>query len=228
MRRRAPAWRSRPLVHGPADAADRRDTLLRSCPDGLCGVAEWTRTACPFERGDLPAARQISVRTRPDSAVPEWNAYFTAGAPHGALIDFLLAADARAEPRFCFVGPEAVVAVVCAQGRVRDIDRLHTAALTPGLSAGVSLEEVPPLVRGADPRPRKGSAGRRGGARRGGFVPVVRQLQQQRPAWPGVIFASSLASPHRVQRSCLPAGVEGRLTVVRPGADRQRRARGAE
>ncbi|MGV9691120.1 DUF317 domain-containing protein [Streptomyces sp. NPDC003444] len=42
------------------------------------------------------------------------------------------------------------------------------------------------------------------------------------------IFASSLASPHPVQRFRLPAGAEGRLTVVRPGVDRQRRARGAE
>ncbi|WP_257230713.1 DUF317 domain-containing protein [Streptomyces sp. UH6] len=42
------------------------------------------------------------------------------------------------------------------------------------------------------------------------------------------IFASSLASPYPVQRSCLPAGVQGRLTVVQPGVDRQGRASGAE
>ncbi|MGW0962458.1 DUF317 domain-containing protein [Streptomyces gelaticus] len=32
------------------------------------------------------------------------------------------------------------------------------------------------------------------------------------------IFTSPLASPHPVQRACLPAGVDGRLTVIRSGS----------
>ncbi|MEU7031681.1 DUF317 domain-containing protein [Streptomyces sp. NPDC046275] len=204
-----------------------RDTFLYTSPTGLCG-AEWTRAACSFELGDLPVAWQVSARTRPDSALPEWNAYFTAGLPHEALTDFLLALDARTEPAFSFGGPEAVVAAVCAQGWARDIDHPRTAALAPGLSAGISLEEVPPLVRDADLRPDR--FGWQAWAE-----PVVgdpylwcASFSSSVPHDLVAIFASSLSSPHPVQRSCLPAGVEGRLTVVRPGVDRQRRARGVE
>lgn len=57
-----------------------RDTLLYPGPNGLCG-AEWTRAACSFELGDLPVAWQVSARPHPDSALVEWNAYFTAGVP---------------------------------------------------------------------------------------------------------------------------------------------------
>ncbi|MER8235670.1 DUF317 domain-containing protein [Streptomyces sp. NPDC094049] len=74
-----------------------RDTLLYTSPNGLCG-AEWMRAACSFERGDLPVAWQISARSHPDSGLPEWNAYLTAGVPHEALTDFLLALDAHTEP----------------------------------------------------------------------------------------------------------------------------------
>ncbi|QES06165.1 DUF317 domain-containing protein [Streptomyces venezuelae] len=204
-----------------------RDTFLYTSPTGLCG-AEWTRAACSFELGDLPVAWQVSARTRPDSALPEWNAYFTAGLPHEALTDFLLALGARTELTFSFGGPEAVVAAVCAQEWARDIDRPRTAALAPGLSAGVSLEEVPPLVRDADPRP-----GRFGW--QAWTEPVVgdqylwcASFSSSVPHDLVAIFVSSLSSPHPVQRSCLPAGVEGRLTLFRPGADWQRGARGAE
>ncbi|MFJ2895870.1 DUF317 domain-containing protein [Streptomyces sp. NPDC087218] len=128
-----------------------RDTLLCTSPNGLCG-AEWTRAACSFELGGIPVARQISARSHPGSGLPEWNAYFTGGVPCEALTDFLLALDARAEPAFSFDDPEIALAAVRAQGWLRDIDRPHIAALTLGLSAGISLEEVPPLVRDADPR----------------------------------------------------------------------------
>ncbi|MEU3397568.1 DUF317 domain-containing protein [Streptomyces filamentosus] len=204
-----------------------RDTLLYTSPNGLCG-AEWTRAACSFELGDLPVAWQVSARSCPDSAVAEWNVYFTAGVPHEALTDFLLALDARTEPAFSFDGPESVIAAVCAQGWVSDIDRPQTAALAPGLLAGISLEEMPSLVRDADPRP--GRFGWQVWAE-----PVVgnpylwcASFSSSVPHDLVATFASSLASPHPVQRSCLPAGVEGRLTVVRPGIDRQRRARGPE
>ncbi|MFJ2786179.1 MULTISPECIES: DUF317 domain-containing protein [unclassified Streptomyces] len=204
-----------------------RDTLLYTSPDGLSG-AEWTRAACPFELGDLPVAWQVSARTCPDSALAEWNAYFTAGVPHEALTDFLLALDARTEPTFSFDGPETVVEAVCAQGWARDIDRPQTAALALGLSAGISLEEVPPLVRDADLRP--GRFGWQAWAEPvvGGTYLWCATFSSSVPHELVAVFASSLASPHPVQRACLPTGVEGQLTVIRPGEDRQRKARGAE
>ncbi|MFI8965599.1 DUF317 domain-containing protein [Streptomyces sp. NPDC053493] len=42
------------------------------------------------------------------------------------------------------------------------------------------------------------------------------------------IFAASLASPHPVPRSCLPAGLEGQVDVVPSGTRWQRGARGSE
>ncbi|MFE5509437.1 DUF317 domain-containing protein [Streptomyces sp. NPDC056529] len=103
--------------------------------------------------GGLPVAWRISARSHSGSGLPEWNAYFTAGVPHEALTDLLLALDARAEPALSFGGPETVLAAVCARGRLRDADRPHVAAFAPGPSAGISLEDVPPVVRDADPRP---------------------------------------------------------------------------
>ncbi|WP_430381569.1 DUF317 domain-containing protein [Streptomyces fradiae] len=204
-----------------------RDTLLYTSPNGLCG-AEWTRAACSFELGDLPVAWQISARSHPGSGLPEWNAYFTAGIPHEALTDFLLALAARTEPAFSFGSPEIVLAAVCAQGWVRDIDRPHIAALAPGLSAGISLEEVPPLVRDADPRP--GRFGWQAWAEPSVGDPYLwcATFSGSTPHDLVAIFAASLASPHPVQRSSLPAGVEGQLTVIHPGAQRQRKARGPE
>ncbi|MET8740789.1 DUF317 domain-containing protein [Streptomyces sp. NPDC004728] len=204
-----------------------RDTFLYTSPDGLRG-AEWTRAACSFELGDLPVAWQVSARTRPTSALAEWNAYFTAGVPHEALTDFLLALDACSEPAVSFDSPETVVAAVCSQGWARDIDRPHAAALAPGLSAGISLEEVSSLVRDADPRP--GRFGWQAWAEPMVGNPYLwcASFSSSVPHDLVAIFASSLASPHPVQRSCLPAGVEGRLTVIRPGIDRQGRARRPE
>lgn len=111
---------------------------------------------------------------------------------------------------------------------VRDIDRPHLAALAPGLSAGISLEEVPPLVRDADPRP--GRFGWQASAEPSVGDPYLwcAAFSGSTPHDLVAIFAAALASPHPVPRSCLPAGVEGQLTVVSPGAQRQRRARGPE
>ncbi len=204
-----------------------RDTLLYTSPNGLCG-AEWTRAACSFELGDLPVAWQISARSHPDSGLPEWNAYFTAGVPHEALTDFLLALEARTDPAFSFDGPEIVLSAACAQGWVRDIDRPLIAALAPGLSAGISLEEVPPLVRDADPRP--GRFGWQAWAEPsvGTSYLWCATFSGSTPHDLVAIFAASLASPHPVPRSCLPASVEGQLDVIHPGTRRRRRARGSD
>lgn len=57
-----------------------RNTLLYVSPNKLCG-AEWVRAACSFERGDLPVAWQISARSHPAGALPEWNAYMRVPSP---------------------------------------------------------------------------------------------------------------------------------------------------
>ncbi|WP_442817341.1 DUF317 domain-containing protein [Streptomyces sp. NBC_01216] len=82
-----------------------------------------------------------------------------------------------------------------------------------------------PLLRDADPRP--GRLGWRAWAE-----PVVgdpylwcASFSASVPHDLVAIFASSVASPHPVPRSTLPAGAEGWLTFVRPGLDRRRRAR---
>ncbi|MEU4065896.1 DUF317 domain-containing protein [Streptomyces wedmorensis] len=87
---------------------------------------------------------------------------------------------------------------------------------------------MPSLVRDADPRP--GRFGWQAWAE-----PLVGDAYLWCAAFSGstphdlvAIFASSLASPHPVQRSSLPAGVEGQLTVIHLGTQRQRRARGPE
>ncbi|MER6081338.1 DUF317 domain-containing protein [Streptomyces sp. NPDC001833] len=53
--------------------------------------AEWVLASCPFELGGLPVALQLSTRTHADSAMTEWNAYFTTGVPHEAVTDLVVA-----------------------------------------------------------------------------------------------------------------------------------------
>ncbi|MFD4632270.1 hypothetical protein ACFVYR_13940 [Streptomyces sp. NPDC058284] len=83
----------------------------------------------------------------------EWNAYFTAGVPHEAVADLLIAIDAHEAPDVGFEGPERVLTALGAQGWLRDVDRPRTTATDPGFSCTVSLELLPPLVQDADPRP---------------------------------------------------------------------------
>ncbi|MFB7935444.1 DUF317 domain-containing protein, partial [Streptomyces sp. NPDC056039] len=122
-----------------------RSTLLYVSPDGSCG-AEWLLASNPFQLAGLPVAWQVSARSRTDSVMVEWNAYFTVGVPFEALTDFLLALDARSAPDVGFDGPDVVVAELDARGWFRDADRPHTAAIDPGFTASISLELVPPLV----------------------------------------------------------------------------------
>ena len=81
-----------------------RHTLLYVSPDGLCG-AEWILAAYPFELGGLPVAWQLSARPYAASAMAEWNAYFTSGVPYEALVDLLVALDAREAPDVGCAGP---------------------------------------------------------------------------------------------------------------------------
>ncbi|MEV7197180.1 DUF317 domain-containing protein [Streptomyces sp. NPDC093510] len=61
--------------------------------------------------GGLPVAWQLSARSHADSAITEWNGYFTAGVPYEALDDLLVAIDAREAPDVGFERPETVLTV---------------------------------------------------------------------------------------------------------------------
>ncbi|MFD3561906.1 DUF317 domain-containing protein [Streptomyces sp. NPDC058686] len=191
-----------------------RDTLLHVSPDGLCG-AEWLLASYPFELGGLPVAWQVSARLHASAVMAEWNAYFTAGVPHEALTDFLLALDARMAPNEGFDGPGVVLEELGTRGWFRDADRPHAAAFDPGFSASVSLELLPPLVQDADPRP--GLMGWQAWAELGLGDPYLwcASFSASVPHDLVAVFASSLASPGPVPRHTLPAGTEDRLRILR-------------
>ncbi|MHA5053750.1 SPDY domain-containing protein [Streptomyces sp. SD15] len=193
-----------------------RQTLLYVSPDGLRG-AEWILAAYPFELGGLRVAWQLSARRNSASAMAEWNAYFTTGVPYEALADLLVALDAREAPDAGFEGPETVLNALNAQGWIRDVDRPHTTAMDPGLSACVSLELLPPLIEDADPRPDP--VGWQAWAEPVLGAPYLwcAGFSASVPHDLVAAFASSLASPVQVSRRTLPASVAGRLTVVRRG-----------
>ncbi|MEV0322541.1 DUF317 domain-containing protein [Streptomyces sp. NPDC050658] len=67
--------------------------------------AEWVHASSPFELGGRPVAWQLSFRSDADSALTEWNVYFTTGVPPEALIDLLMEIDAREAPDVGFEGP---------------------------------------------------------------------------------------------------------------------------
>ncbi|WP_435217166.1 DUF317 domain-containing protein [Streptomyces sp. bgisy034] len=193
-----------------------RNSLLYVSPDGLRG-AEWILAAYPFELGGLPVAWQVSARPHPDSALTEWNAYFTAGVPHEALTDFLLALDASETPDVGLENAEAVLAALGARGWLRDMDRPHTTATDPGFSTNVSLEMVPPLIHDADPR--DDLLGWQAWAEPVLGAPYLwcASFSASAPHELVAAFASSVAAPGPVPRRTLPVGAEDRLTVVRRG-----------
>ncbi|MCX4659158.1 DUF317 domain-containing protein [Streptomyces uncialis] len=191
-----------------------RQTLLHVSPDDLCG-AEWVRASFPFELGGLPVAWQITARSHPASAMREWNAYFTAGTPPEAIVDFLLALDARAEPHAPSGGPETVLDALTGQGWYRDIDRPRTTATDPGFTATVSLESVPQHVFDADPRPDL--PGWQAWAEPTLGTPLwCATFSSSTPHDLVAAFAASLASPVPVRRMLLPEGTEGHLTLLPP------------
>ncbi|MEU8787583.1 DUF317 domain-containing protein [Streptomyces sp. NPDC048637] len=191
-----------------------RNTLLYVSADGLRG-AEWILAAYPFELGGLPVAWQLSARPHPASAMTEWNAYFTAGVPHEALTDLLLALDAHEAPDTGFDGAEAVLTALTARGWLRDLDRPRTTATDPGFSASVSLETLGPLIQDADPR--DDLLGWQAWAEPVLGAPYLwcAGFSASVPHELVAAFASSLAAPGPVPRRTLPQGAEDRLTVVR-------------
>ncbi|WJV47140.1 DUF317 domain-containing protein [Streptomyces flavofungini] len=193
-----------------------RDTILYVSPNGLCG-AEWIRASYPFELGGLPVAWQLSARLHADSAMPEWNAYFTAGVPHEALTDLLVAIDGYDKADFGVEGPEMVLAALGAQGWARDVDRPRAGASDPGFSCTFSLELLPPLVRDSDLRPD--GVGWQAWAEPVLGAPYLWCTSFSASIPHGLVaaFASSLASPVPVSRRTLPISAGGRLSIVRRG-----------
>ncbi|WP_258543938.1 DUF317 domain-containing protein [Streptomyces ipomoeae] len=191
-----------------------RNTLLYVSPDGLRG-AEWILAAYPFELGGLPVAWQLSARSHAGSVMTEWNAYFTAGVPHEALADLLVAIGRRKTPDVGFEGPETVLNALCARGWIRDMDRPRTTATDPGFSCSVSLEMLPPLIEDADPRPDL--VGWQAWADPVPGAPYLwcASFSASVPHDLVAVFASSLASPAPVPRRTVPESTEGRLTVIR-------------
>ncbi|MET9812350.1 DUF317 domain-containing protein [Streptomyces sp. NPDC006355] len=191
-----------------------RQSLLYVSPDELRG-AEWILASYPFELGGLPVAWQLSVRPHSASALTEWNAYFTTGVPHEALADLLIALDTRDVPDMGFGEPDAVLAALVAQGWMRDVDRPTTTATDPGFTSSVSLEELPPLIQDADPRPDL--MGWQAWAEPVLGAPYLwcASFSASVPHDLVAVFAASLASPVPVPRRTLPEGGQERLTVVR-------------
>jgi hypothetical protein len=191
-----------------------RHTLLYVSPDNLCG-AEWILAAYPFELGGLPVAWQLSARPHGNSAMTEWNAYFTTGVPYEALADLLVALDAREALDTDFGRAETVLNALSVQGWFRDVDRPHTTATDPGLSGCVSLEPMPPLIQDADPR--LDLSGWQAWAEPVLGAPYLWCASFSASVPNGLVaaFASSLASPIPVPRHSVPKSAEERLTVVR-------------
>ncbi|WP_411141340.1 DUF317 domain-containing protein [Streptomyces sp. x-80] len=193
-----------------------RGTLLYVSPDELRG-AEWILASYPFELGGLPVAWQLSARPHADSAMTEWNAYFTAAVPHEALTDLLVALDAREAPDIGFASPETVLTALGARGWLRDMDRPRTTATDPGFSTSVSLEMSPPLIHDADPR--DDLLGWQAWAEPVLGAPYLwcAGFSASVPHDLVAAFASSLASPAPVPRRTLPKSAQERLTIVRRG-----------
>ncbi|WP_406152197.1 DUF317 domain-containing protein [Streptomyces anulatus] len=106
--------------------------------------------------------------------------------------------------------------------------RPRTTVLAPRLVAGISLEDVPVLVQGSDPR--SGLLGWQSWAEPVLGDPYLwcASFSASVPYGPVAMFASSLASPHPVRRNTLPTQSGRWLTVQRPEGDRRRRARGVD
>ncbi|MEU8522363.1 DUF317 domain-containing protein [Streptomyces sp. NPDC048577] len=193
--------------------ATTRSTLLHLSPRGLAG-AEWVRHSHDFLLGDLPVAWQVSARLHADSAMMEWNAYFTTGTPPEAISDFLLAVEARTDPAVNYDGREHVLEALSALGWVRDIDLPDSRAWEPSMSAGFAWAELPEMIRDGDPRP--GLSGWQAWAE-----PLIGEPYQWTAAFSASVphdlvaaFASSLASPAPVLRRNPPENAAGRLSVT--------------
>lgn len=173
--------------------------MLHLSPSALC-AAEWILADYPFQLGGLPVAWQVSARPHPDTALAEWNAYFTTGTPHEALADFLFALDARTEPVIGFDGPDAVLTALTGQGWIRDLDNPETtpprgtppaprSACCPRSSRTATLTPSPLAGRHGRNRPRAPRTGRPAPGR-----------ARRPPASPGPVRTASRATGPSARR----------------------------
>ncbi|MFE9801551.1 DUF317 domain-containing protein [Streptomyces goshikiensis] len=193
-----------------------RSTLLFLSPNGLCG-AEWVRTDNAFLLGGLPVAWQISARTHRDSALAEWNAYFTTGTPPEAVADFLLAVEAPADPAVNYGERETVLSALSDRGWPRDYDHPETTAWDPGLAAGFTCGPLPEGIQDGDPRPDLTGWQAWAEPVLGSPYLWAATFSASVPHELVASFASSVASPAPVQRRTLPELAAGRLTFSLTG-----------
>ncbi|MFF2524073.1 DUF317 domain-containing protein [Streptomyces liangshanensis] len=99
---------------------------------------------CEFSVGRSPSA---------DSAMAEWNAYFTTDVPYEVLTDLLIVLGTRMAPDIGTAGPQTVLNTLSAKGWIRDLDRPQTTVTDAAFTCSVSLELLPPLIQDDDPRP---------------------------------------------------------------------------
>ena len=221
----AAGWTSLTLVRGrrePADPGDPdavqqvvRSTVLHVAPDGL-RWAQWVLADEPILIGDLPVAWTVSARASA-AGLAAWTAYFTTGVPPEAVVDFLLALEARPDPAHGYAGPHVVFETLAGRGWVSDIDD-PAAVCDPQLAAGMALTALPEDLQDGDPlcldltaastgwlawcEPRIGR----------GFLWAV-AFSASTPHDLVAAFAASLASPDPVLRHSLPVDSEGQLSL---------------
>ncbi|WP_346655800.1 DUF317 domain-containing protein [Streptomyces sp. RFCAC02] len=186
-------------------------TLLYLSPDGLKS-AEWVKAGYPIELGGLPVAWNVTTRRRPNSALTEWAASFTEGVPPEVLIEFLTALD-DPHRRDDYADSEAVLGALTRHGWLRDAD-YPDAASPPGLTATVSLEPEPPLIRDSDPR--KPQRCWQAWADPSFDTPYLwcASFTAGTPHGLVAVFATSLTTPEPVPRHVLPSVAESHLRIV--------------
>ncbi|MFG2294696.1 DUF317 domain-containing protein [Streptomyces sp. NPDC048603] len=179
--------------------------------------AQWVLADEPILLGDQPVAWTVSARATPDS-LPQWNAYFSAGTPHEAVTDFLLALEDRPDPAHGYAGPQAVLDALAGGGWLRDVDT-PTAMSDPRLAATIAFTTLPdegiqdgdPLVLDAEVEAPGWQAWCE--PRMGAGLLWAAMFSASTPHDLVAAFAGSLASPAPVLRHTLPESSEGQLTV---------------
>ncbi|WTD05919.1 DUF317 domain-containing protein [Streptomyces albidoflavus] len=218
-------WTSLTIVRGrhePDEAPEGRQvlrsTVLHISPDAL-RWAQWGLADEPFHLGERPIAWQISARAEASSPSAQWSAYFTRDVPGEAVVDFLVALDASAQPALPLAGAELVLDAVSAHGWFRDVDQPQAAATDPTFTSHIRLGEVPILIQDADPRALVAAGDAAGPA---GWQAWAEPVLGAPCLWAAsfsasvphdlvAVFAASLSSTAPVLRRVLPEATQARL-----------------
>ncbi|MFZ4189411.1 DUF317 domain-containing protein [Streptomyces pseudogriseolus] len=217
-------WMSLTMVRGrqepdeaPEDRQVVRSTVLHLSPDTL-RWAQWVLADEPFLLGDLPVAWQVSARTDTASPLAQWSAYFTPDVPGEAIVDFLVALDARQRPAEKFGGTELVLDAVTTHGWLLDIDQPRAGAMDATFTSHISYGTVPALIQDADPRTLTDDTG----TSLDGWQAWAEPVLGARCLWAAsfsssvphdlvAAFARSISSTAPVQRRVLPESTRDRL-----------------